>query len=230
MSPSIHPRALSLTVLASMTAAALALATDAQAQSCGMGEVDWYATERANVARADDLLQQGEPRKAAWLLQRTWPRIREAVPVATSVPVIAAGVRLMALAAVRADGDIRSELGWSSWTPAERSRNVAWGVSRLRMLAAADPSSVTVKTDLGEALSRSPATREEARALLESLDRAGAIASAEGYAALALVRVEAGDRTGAELASVECERRAANVVVQCAAMGGRVTPVVTATR
>jgi hypothetical protein len=229
------PTKLLATPLAVMTATLVttlglaAIATDAQAQ-CGMGEVDWYSTERANVARADEMMQQGEPRKAAWLLQQTWPRIHEALPVESSIPVIADGVRLMALASVRSDGDIRSDLGWSSWTPGERARNVAWGVSRLRMLTVAEPWNTAAKTDLGEALSRAPATRDEARAILEPLATSGGMSSPEGYAALALVRVEAGDTTGAELASAACESRATNIAVQCVSLGGRVTPVVTAAR
>jgi hypothetical protein len=129
-----------------------ATAHDARAQSCGMGDVDWYARERMNVATAEQLLEQGHPREAAWLVQRTWPRMHEAVPVADSVQPIAEGVRVMAIAAVRTDGDLQSGFGWSSWTPLERSLNVRWGLSRLRMLAAAQPWSQEAKNDLEEAL------------------------------------------------------------------------------
>lgn len=226
MSSSKLPAAITLALLTT----AAAVAGDARAQSCGMGEVDWYANERANVARADEMLQRGEPRRAAWLLQRTWPRLHEAVPVASSLPHIAEGVRLMALAAVRSNGDVQSSLGWSSWTPLERSLNVAWGVQRLRMLVAADPSSGVAKTDLGEALSRSPRTRDEARRILEALDASNAIASPEGYAALASLRIAGNDAAGAGLAAVECQRHASNVAVQCAAAVASVTPALTATR
>ncbi len=205
------------------------LAPPARAQ-CGMGDVDWYATERTNVARAEELLRQGEPQKAAWLLQQTWPRMREAVPVVGSNPVIADGVRVMALAAVRSDGDLRSDLGWSSWSPAEREANVRWGIARLRMLAASLPDSAEVKTDLGEALARAPGTRDEARTILEALDGARDIASAEGYAALAMLRVEEGDVAGADVAALACERLAGADVSRCSTAGGRVTPVVTAAR
>jgi hypothetical protein len=190
MSPNVTTK-LSLALPLAVLAAVATITGDAHAQSCGMGDIDWYGVERANVSRADQLLQQGEPQKAASLLQHMWPRLHEAVPVESSLPVIADGVRLMALAAVRTEGDIRSELGWSSWTPAERAHNVSWGVSRLRMLAATSPFSTVAKTDLGEALSRAPSTREEGRAILESLDASGSIASPEGYAALAFVRAEA---------------------------------------
>jgi hypothetical protein len=206
-----------------------ALAGNARAQECGMGAVDWYGAERANVARADELLKAGEPKKAAALLQKMWPEIHDAVPVAGSIPVIADGVRLMALAVVRADGDVPFAAGWSSWTAGERARNVAWGVRRLRMLTKADPTDTIARTDLGEALSRSPETREEAGTILEALDTAHAMGSAEGYAALALVRSENGDAVGAEAASDLCERRASSIA-QCTALGARVTPAVTAAR
>jgi hypothetical protein len=181
---------LSLALPLAVLAAVATVTGEAHAQSCGMGDIDWYGVERVNVSRADQLLQQGEARKAASLLQHMWPRMHEAVPVESSLPVITDGVRLMALAAVRTDGDIRSELGWSSWTPAERAQNVKWGVSRLRMLAVLSPQSLVAKTDLGEALSRTAGTREEGRAILESLDASGSITSPEGYAALALDRNE----------------------------------------
>jgi len=216
-----------IVTLAFVTAAG-AVAGDARAQSCGMGDVDWYSQERMNVATADDMLERGETQKAAWLLQRTWPRLHEAVPVASSLPQIAEGVRLMALAAVRSDGNVRSGLGWSSWTPLERSLNVTWGVQRLRMLVKADPSSTIARTDLGEALSRSPGTREEARTILEALDASNAIATPEGFAALASIRSAAGDTSGAGFASAECQRRASNAVVQCAAASAQ--PQLTAAR
>ncbi len=179
-----------LAVVGMAVAAVGFAATDARAQSCGMGEVDWYAQERANVATADDLLDHGRAREAAWLVQRTWPRMHEAVPVASSMPQIAEGVRVMALAAVRTDGDLRSGMGWSSWTPLERQLNVRWGVARLRMLAKADPTSDRAKSDLGEALARAPETREEARTILEALAQHDAVVTAEGRAALERLRAE----------------------------------------
>ena len=225
MSPKNLPVAASLAL---MTLVGLT-SRDAHAQACGMGEVDFYGTERAAVSRAEGLLENGEPQKAAAILQHMWPHLREAVPVASSVPVIAYGVRLMALAVVRADGNVPSDLGWSSWTAGERAGNVAWGIRRLRMLAAADPDNPSVKTDLGEALSRAPATREEARVMLEALDHVNGVTSPEGYAALSLVRSAVGDVTGAELATSDCQRHALNVMQQCAS-GVQASPSLTALR
>jgi hypothetical protein len=215
------------TLFAAALAACLASATlsaDARAQSCGMGEVDFYPTEHANVAQAEDLLSRGEARDAAWLMQKTWPRLREAIPVAQSVPVIAEGVRVMALAAVRGDGDIKTGLGWSSATAADRASNVAWGVSRLRMLAKALPSD-SAKADLGEALVRSTRTRSEGAAILEELARGGQLYTPEGYAALALARSMEGDEAGARVAAAQCEIRG-GTTERCTALGARVTPAV----
>ncbi len=212
---------LALTV--TLSAAVLGtLRRNAHAQACGMGEVDWYGAERAAVARAETLLQEGEPVKAAAVLQRMWPRLREALPVASSQPVIAEGVRVMALALARSDGDVGSQLGWSSRTPAERSANVAWGVSRLRMLSAIEPDNAAVRADLGEALSRDVKTRAESRRILEALASTGSLWTAESYAALAHVRLAAGDDTGAQVAATQCEGHASNATVQCDVAGGRV--------
>jgi hypothetical protein len=206
---------LSAVVGVGMLAAAFATAHDAGAQSCGMGNIDWYANDKANVARAETLLAEGKPQDAAWLIQQTWPRMSEAVPVSGSLPHIAEGVRIMALAAVRTDGAVTTGLGWASRTPLERSVNVTWGVRRLRMLTAAYPTSNEAKTDLGEALARAPATQDEARGILEALAKTDGISSPEGYAALARVRTAAGDSNGAAVASAECTRRT-SVASRCA--------------
>jgi hypothetical protein len=230
----MRPTTLKIPVIVSTAfagfAAFVALAGNARAQSCGMGVVDWYVTEHAAVARAEDMLQHAKPRDAAWELQRMWPRMHEAVPVASSVPVISSGVRLMALAAVRADGDIRSELGWSSATPRERAANVAWGISRLRMIVAASAWDLVAKNDLGEALARSSETQEEARTMLEALDTAQSILTPEAYAALAAVRANTGDTTGAGIAADECETRAFDAGAQCAVARTARAPAVTAAR
>jgi hypothetical protein len=215
---------LSLAVLA----AGLAVTGEAHAQACGMGDIDWYGAERDTVSRASEMLERGDALKAASLLQHMWPRIHEAVPRESSLSVIADGVRLMALASVRSGGRVPSELGWSSWTPLERSQNVAWGVQRLRMLAVARPSSSSARTDLGEALARSPSTQDEARTVLEALESSKDMASPEGYAALAFLRDQSGDTAGAELASEECNDH--GTAVQCALAAFEATPAVTAAR
>jgi hypothetical protein len=214
--------ALSLAVLA----AGVAVSGDAHAQACGMGDIDWYGVERDTVSRASDMLERGDTQKAASLMQHMWPRMHEAVPVESSLSVIADGVRVMALASVRSGGKVPSELGWSSWTPLERSQNVAWSVQRLRMLAATRSWSSLAKADLGEALARSASTEDEARTILEALDSSKNMASPEGYAALAFVRDQAGDTTGAELASEECNEH--GTAVQCALAAFEMMPAVAA--
>jgi hypothetical protein len=216
-------------VAACLLPVGVCVADDARAQ-CGMGDVDFYPTEHRNVALASELLSRGETKDAAWILQQTWPRLPEATPVSTSIPVIEEGVRLMALALVRSDGDVKEGLGWRSATAADRAKNVAWGISRLRMILKAAPGDVTAKTDLGEALSRSVDTRQEASVILEALDRTNGITSPEGFAALALVRSMGGDTTGAMLAARACERVATDVANQCTAAGARVIPTVVSER
>src|ERR1700691_2296891 len=82
--------ALSLAVLA----AGVAVSGDAHAQACGMGDIDWYGVERDTVSRASDMLERGDTQKAASLMQHMWPRMHEAVPVESSLSVIADGVRV----------------------------------------------------------------------------------------------------------------------------------------
>jgi hypothetical protein len=179
---------------------------EARASECGMGDdIDWYAGERAKVSTADSLLESGQAREAAWMVQTTWPRMREARPVTGSLPHIAEAVRVMALACVRTEGNVRGGLGWSGATAEERAANVRWGVSRLRMLAEANPESAPAKADLGEGLALSPKTEDEARAILEGLDAAHNITSVEAFSALARLRFASGDKDGAALALAECD-------------------------
>jgi hypothetical protein len=181
------------------------LAGNAAAGECGMGDdIDWYTGERALVAEADTLLDEGMPEDAGWVVQRAWHQMRDARPVVGSMPHIAEAVRVMALACVRTDGAVHSGFGWASATPADRAANVRWGVSRLRMLVRANPESSAAKVDLGEALGRSPATRAEASALLEAADVERAIRSPEGLLALARLRDAGGDPAGAVAARIEC--------------------------
>jgi hypothetical protein len=178
----------------------------ARAGECGMGaDIDWYAGERAKVSTADALLDAGQARDAAWIVQSTWSRMREARPVTGSMTHIAEAVRVMALACIRTDGNIRSGMGWSSATAEERAANVRWGISRLEMLSMASPDNTSAKVDLGEGLARSQESEEHALELLEALDAAHDITTVEAFSALARLRFADGDKDGATAALAECE-------------------------
>jgi hypothetical protein len=176
-----------------------------RASECGMGDLDWFSGERERVSRADALLDEGQAREAAAVVESTWARMREARPVASSLPHIADAVRIMALACVRTGGDVPEGNGWSTKTEADRMANVRWGVSRLRMLSSAHPGDAGAKVDLGEALSQSPDTQNEAFTLLEAVDEERLITSAEGFSALARLRMSLGDVDGAFALVAECD-------------------------
>jgi hypothetical protein len=207
-------------------------AKDAKAYaSCGMGDSDWlWVNERANVARAEELLDEGKTEEAAWLIQQTWPTMNGAIPTADSMPQIAEGVRIMAIASVRLDGKVKTGMGFASRTPLEQKVTRDWGLSRLRMLVAVKPDSNAAQTDLGEALARAPETRDEAKTILEALNVKGAIATPEGYAALALVRSESGETNSAETAMSVCVSKARYAITQCATPNLTATNVVVASR
>jgi len=186
--------------------AGMAQPPNARASACGMGDdIDWYAGERSKVSEAVDLLEQGRARDAAWVVQNVWPRLREARPVEGGLPHIAEAVRVMALASVRTSGDVNPGFGWTSRTAADRASNVRWGISRLRMLAAASPSSVMLEQNLGEALTASTETATEGNGILETLDRRHAITTPGAFVALARTRKLHGDEEGAAVALAQCE-------------------------
>jgi len=99
---------------------------------------------------------------------------------------------------------------WTGKTDAERQASLSWSVSTLRSELELKKDDPALQTELGEALSRSEAGRDEALALLESLATRDLVASPEGYKALAELRSRRGDQAGQALAMKRCESMAAD--------------------
>jgi hypothetical protein len=188
-----------------------ALPTDALA--CG-GE--WYPEVTVDprihgVAQAEKSLGRGNYRAAAASVIRMMPHIKSLKGKPGSL--VGRAERVLAVAVSRSDGRlvVDSEVpadvlgGWQGTKDAERTANLLWSVGVLERQAQAKPDDVGLKTELAEGLSRLPARRAEARAILEDLAKRDLIASPEGYAALATLRSESGDADGRRLALARCE-------------------------
>lgn len=152
------------------------------------------------VAKAEEKLDANDARGAARSLVRAVPGLWKASLDAS--PLTARAAHAMALAVVRSGGDP----GVGGASPAGRSANLSWAVSTLKALDLRRPNDPAIQADLGEALAKVDAHRDEARALLESLAAKDLIGSAHAYKALAALRSEKGDASGRETALARCEQ------------------------
>ncbi len=203
-------RAASLAIVASF---ALALVPSA-ASACGMS-VRLAPTEQVRVkpspvlevAAAEKLLEQGQPVVAARKVLASFSSIRG--EEAGKDPLKTRALRVFALAAVRADGNLALG-GNQTWT---RVANLEWAVQSLREIDQKRPNDPAVQADLGEALARLPHTKAEGFKILDGLAQKDLMGSPAAYAALSRLRAEKGDTPGAALAMKRCEGMAASPAV-----------------
>jgi hypothetical protein len=154
------------------------------------------------VAQAETALAEGRFARAEAKALKAFPALKIVKPGA--VPLADRALRILALASVRTDGGIDVG-GFKGKSSDDRAANLEWSVDTLRGLNAKRVNNPTLQTDLGEALAKVPAHREEARKILGELAAKDLLTSAEGYAALARLRAEGGDGTGRDEAVKRCE-------------------------
>lgn len=157
------------------------------------------------ITLAEQALGAGKPSKAVAGLLPIFPTLRvdhrlmERGPGLGLDAVATRAQRVVAVALVRTEGLLAIGDSFPSSTAAERRANLEWAVGILRAFARVK-STPASQTDLGEALTKLPETREEALSILDGLDRKDLMTSPEGYAALAELRLAAGDRAGHDAA------------------------------
>lgn len=186
------------------------------ARACG-GE--WYPEVSIDhrihgVARAEQALANGNRLAAAASVIRMMPHIKTLKSKPSSL--VGRAERVLAVALSRSQGALAVEsevpaevLGaWRGAKDGESAANLAWAVDVLKRQSSAKADDVSLKTDLAEAMARVPEHRAEARTILEDLAKRDLIASPEGYAALASLRSQSGDRDGQKLALARCEAMA----------------------
>lgn len=186
------------------------------ARACG-GE--WYPETMVDprihgVAQAEKSLARGNRLAAAASVIRMMPHIKSLKTTPGSL--VGRAERVLAVALSRSNGalavskEVPLDLlaGWQGTKRGESDANLNWSVEVLKRQSDAQQDDVGLKTDLAEAMSRVPARRSEARAILEDLAKRDLVASPEGYAALAVLRSQLGDTDGQKLALQRCEAMA----------------------
>jgi hypothetical protein len=179
------------------------IAAERTAAACENGVLMVVDTKTPLIARAEKALNEGQFTPAAVGVMQVFPKIKNAS--ATSSPLAARGLRIMALAVARTEGALSVGGVFSGATPEERAANLDWAITTLRNLSKLRPHVPFLRTDLGEALSKVPKHRAEALAILSELSDKDLITGAHGYAALAKLREASGDKAGGEVALKRCE-------------------------
>jgi hypothetical protein len=202
-------------VAVSAFAAVGSVASDAKA--CG-GE--WVPAVEIDhrpegIARAEKVLKKGDHAKAAAMIVRMMPHVKD-LKAKKDGTLVARAQRILALAVARNDGalPIGKELPsyaqgtWLGKDQKARDANLEWSVSALRKLSDIKKDDAAVQSDLAEALAKVEKHRGEAKQLLEKLAAKDLVATPEAYAALAQLRSAAGDTAGQKLAQQRCESMA----------------------
>ncbi|MES1174851.1 MAG: hypothetical protein ABUL62_11040 [Myxococcales bacterium] len=195
---------------------AISVLGSASAMACGG---DWYPEVQIDprihgVAQAEKAMTKGDYVAAAGFVVRMMPHIKTLD--AKKDPLVARAERVLAVSIARSSGKLGLEqevpsefLGhWQGRTQAEQSESLAWSVSALRAELTTKKDDPALTTDLAEALSKRESSRDEARALLESLAARDLVATPQGYKALAELRRERGDEAGQKVAMKRCESMA----------------------
>ncbi len=194
-----------LTLAAAVTAATLSVPTAANA--CGMSvslseparKQEVKPNPLLEVAAAERALEQNQPTVAARKILVAFPGVR--AEEAGRDPIRTRALRVFALAAVRADGNLALG-GEQTWT---RGANLEWALQALREIDQKRPNDPSLQADLGEAMSHLPRTKAEAFKVLDGLAQKDLMGSPQAYAALSRLRAERGDASGAALAMRRCE-------------------------
>lgn len=182
------------TTMAMGMALAMALGATAmsdEATACGNGTERRLNEHVMAIAQAENHVSEGKPRLAAKKVLNRYPRIRTQVIGRNSVADRA--LRVMARAVVRTGGAIDAGHRFPGASDEERKTNLQWAVRVLHGFVNHKPADASAKTDYGEALARVPERQKEALRVLTTLAQKDLIGSAQGYAALAELRRDAGE-------------------------------------
>lgn len=188
--------------------AAVAVSYSGDAVACGMSyglePTPQKPSPTQEVARAEKSLEAGQNVQAARTVLAAFPNVRNANAGQSAIETRA--LRVFALVVARSNGAVneRSAGTWTAneWTP---NANLEWAIQALREIDAKRPNDPAVQADLGEALSKLSRTQGEALTLLGKLADKDLMGSPFAYAALAKLRSDKGDTTGAETAIKRCE-------------------------
>jgi hypothetical protein len=197
-------------------------AAERPASACETAIREVVDTSSLNIASAERALSEGRYAAAVVGVSKAFPNIKK-MNVGAG-PLVDRGLRILALAAARADGALNVAKIIEGNTDEQKSENLLFAIDTLRKLNAKRANNPSFQTDLAEALSKVPRFKAEALEILNGLAKKDLVASPEGYAALAKIRDNVGDKEGTALAVKRCAgmtKKATTCVVDSADASSR---------
>jgi hypothetical protein len=114
---------------------------------------------------------------------------------------------VLASATIHSKGRLNRDRPASQAKSAEaRAANLAWAVNQVKYFLKKRGDDPRLKVLLAEGLAQNPAQAATALTILEGLEKKGLIGSATGYATLAHLRREKGDKEGSAKALERCKQ------------------------
>lgn len=170
--------------------AAMVLGDSAPAEACGHIVEMAVDTGADKVARADRLLESGQPARAyqiARAARRTLEREqREEGPSRRAGHLITRSRWITALAVVRLGGNvpISRRAARRGVVRGRQGRSLQWALGHLQAIEAERPGDLRVRAAVAEAMARIPAHRAAARSTLMDLAQRDLLPTPQSYAAL----------------------------------------------
>ena len=171
---------------------AIGLSGPPAADACGFGMVQQSPDDELRLVRDMSVaLEEGRTVRALTKLSRFY---RRAGPVEEggNLAIRNRGLRLLARTLVESGVRGYSALGGDS-----REGRVSYAVEQLEALSEANPDDPQILTDLGVALAATETGTAQARDILEDLAKRDLMTSAQGWAALANLRIDAAGKSRA---------------------------------
>jgi hypothetical protein len=180
---------------------ALALARAGAADACINGVEHDVDREVQLVSQAERALGEGRPTAATVGVVQAYPTLASTKPQAGPTTLGRAQL-LAALAIVRTEGKLAVR-DFKGDTEEGKKKNLAFAEGVIKAQAAT--KTPVASAAHAELLALAAPTRAEAKKILEDLATRDVVPSAQGWALLAKLRRDGGDKAGAEVAAKRCE-------------------------
>lgn len=196
---------LRLTRLFALAVLAVLAAPSRPADACGNGVERVVDRTNQSIRHAESLLAEGNFQKAADEVLDSFPtalRVDQRVPKQS---LFERGQRVLAVAVVRSQGNLKLGKALPGKTTAEREQNLAWATAVLRLHQAQGLGGLALTAELAEGLALRPAEVTEAHSLLKKLADDDLMPTPRAWAILGSLEKARGDAAASDKAIQRCK-------------------------